>query len=77
MNCKPIFSFSIDMKLSDKGVVVGKYDAVNPSLTAITQSNKVSPKNVNRDIVSHNFRSDYHPQPQHPIQYVQFTKGMV
>lgn len=42
MNCKPIFSFSIDMKLSDKGVVVGKYDAVNPSLTAITQSNKVS-----------------------------------
>ena len=44
MNCKPIFSFSIDMKLSDKGVVVGKYDAVNPSLTAITQSNKVSMK---------------------------------
>ncbi|KAL7041968.1 hypothetical protein ACKWTF_000972 [Chironomus riparius] len=41
MNCKPIFSFSIDMKLSDKGVVVGKYDAVNPSLTAITQSNKI------------------------------------
>jgi len=32
------------MKLSDKGVVVGKYDAVNPSLTAITQSNKVSAK---------------------------------
>ncbi|KAG5674649.1 hypothetical protein PVAND_004603 [Polypedilum vanderplanki] len=41
MNCKPTFSFSIDMKLSDKGVVVGKYDAVNSSLTAITQSNKI------------------------------------
>lgn len=42
MNCKPTFSFSLDMKLSEKGVVVGKYDAVNASLTAITQSNKVS-----------------------------------
>lgn len=41
MNCKPTFSFSIDMKLSEKGVVVGKYDGVNASLTAITQSNKV------------------------------------
>jgi hypothetical protein len=29
------------MKLSEKGVVVGKYDGVNASLTAITQSNKV------------------------------------
>lgn len=41
MNCKPTFSFSIDMKLSEKGIVVGKYDGVNASLTAITQSNKV------------------------------------
>jgi hypothetical protein len=41
MNCKPIFSFSIDMKLSDKGVVMGKYDGINASLTAITQQNKV------------------------------------
>lgn len=41
MNIKPAFSFSIDMKLSEKGVAVGKYDGMNPSLTAITQSNKV------------------------------------
>lgn len=46
MNCKPIFSFSIDMKLSDKGVAVGKYDAINPSLTAITQSNKVGSSDI-------------------------------
>lgn len=42
MNVKPAFSFSIDMKLSEKGVAMGKYDGKNPSLTAITQSNKVS-----------------------------------
>lgn len=41
MNIKPAFSFSIDMKLSEKGVAVGKYDGQNSSLTAITQSNKV------------------------------------
>lgn len=42
MNVKPAFSFSIDMKLSEKGVTVGKYDGQNASLTAITQSNKVT-----------------------------------
>jgi hypothetical protein len=41
MNIKPAFSFSIDMKLSERGVAVGKYDGQNASLTAITQSNKV------------------------------------
>jgi hypothetical protein len=41
MNIKPAFSFSIDMKLSEKGVAVGKYDGINASLTAITQANKV------------------------------------
>lgn len=41
MNIKPAFSFNIDMKLSEKGVAVGKYDGQNASLTAITQSNKV------------------------------------
>jgi hypothetical protein len=41
MNIKPAFSFSIDMKLSEKGVAVGKYDGTNASLTAITQANKV------------------------------------
>lgn len=42
MNIKPAFSFSIDMKLSEKGVAVGKYDGESASLTAITQSNKVN-----------------------------------
>lgn len=41
MNVKPAFSFSIDMKLSEKGCAVGKYDGKHASLTAITQSNKV------------------------------------
>jgi len=42
MNIKQTFSFSIDMKLSEKGVAVGKYDdSAHASLTAITQSNKV------------------------------------
>lgn len=39
MNMKPVFSFSIDMKLSD--ATVGKYDSIHSSLTAITQGNKV------------------------------------
>lgn len=42
MNIKPAFSFSIDMKLSERGVAIGKYDGQNASLTAITQSNKAS-----------------------------------
>lgn len=46
MNIKPAFSFSIDMKLSEKGVAVGRYDGTNPSLTAITQSNKVTNKDI-------------------------------
>lgn len=41
MSIKPAFSFSIDMKLSEKGITVGKYDGSHASLTAITQSNKV------------------------------------
>ena len=44
MNIKPAFSFSIDMKLSEKGVAIGKYDGKNSSLTAITQSNNVRRK---------------------------------
>lgn len=39
MNMKPVFSFSIDMKLSN--ATVGKYDSIHSSLTAITQGNKV------------------------------------
>lgn len=49
MNVKPAFSFSIDMKLSEKGVAMGKYDGKNPSLTAITQSNKVSRQPRNKE----------------------------
>ncbi|CRK86559.1 CLUMA_CG000236, isoform A [Clunio marinus] len=44
MSIKPVFSFSIDMKLSEKGVSVGKYDGETASLTAITQSNKTTSK---------------------------------
>jgi Bardet-Biedl syndrome 2 protein len=38
---KPVFSFSIDIKLSDRGVTIGKYDGIHSSLTAVTQGNKV------------------------------------
>lgn len=38
---KPVFSFSIDIKLSDSGVTIGKYDGIHSSLTAVTQGNKV------------------------------------
>ena len=55
MNIKPAFSFSIDMKLSDKGVAVGKYDGESASLTAITQSNKVN--EINNFSVFRLFRS--------------------
>jgi hypothetical protein len=42
MNVKPAFTFSIDTKLSEKGIVVGKYDGKSSNLTAITQANKVN-----------------------------------
>ena len=41
LTLKPVFSFSIDMKLSEKGIVIGKFDSIHSSLTAITQGNKV------------------------------------
>lgn len=65
MNIKPAFSFSIDMKLSEKGVAVGKYDGENASLTAITQSNKVSEnlKFMMKFSIIHQYFLDHNSQP--------------
>lgn len=71
MNVKPAFSFSIDMKLSEKGVAVGKYDGTNASLTAITQSNKASNSFSSANLNFFNFLLDYHSQPSSPLQSFQ------
>lgn len=41
LKLKPSFTFSLDMKLIENGVAVGKFDGEHANLAAITKSNKV------------------------------------